>query len=262
MKTLACPCCANMAPIRSTRSGIVAICGTCGLTFCETDDAVVATPAAYFDADFPEQEAQARRMVGQRKQVYEQHLGRELRSVIEVGCGTGAWAQAWQDVGCSWLGIELIPEVAQTARDRTGATVLTGDFVSIEAIPKADVLFCSQVLEHVASPVPFLHRAREVAGLIHIDVPNQQSLIATARRLLGATDYGFIQRPFHLRAYNADSLRYAMSVAGFDIRVCRGVANDHAVFGQLSARRELRHRIAYRAAEAVGRGSLLMAIGS
>lgn len=262
MAVLACPTCNTATSTRPTRAGDVALCGNCGLTFCDTDDTIVATPHDFFDADLPAQEAAARRMVEGRMRAYERILGRPVESVIEVGCGTGAWARAWQEQGCTWTGVEFLPELAEQTRQRTGATVVTGDFITVADLPKADVLFCSQVLEHVAAPIPFLRRAREVADLIHIDVPNQRSVTATARRLLGSKDYGFIQVPHHLRAYSAPSLAYAMTAAGFQVRDCRGIANDDATFGQLFAGRSIRQRLAYRTASAIGRGSLLMAIGA
>lgn len=53
--------------------------------------------------------------------------------VLEPSCGPGAWLQAIpEDVPV--VGVEIDPELAQIARDRTGRPVITGDFATV-ALP-------------------------------------------------------------------------------------------------------------------------------
>lgn len=258
-----CPSCGHDARHVVSRTVDVFECEGCGLQFAEASGPVMCTPDEFFQdclLSLEEREDMARDMVPRRKALYEKMLGREVLSVLEVGCGDGAWAPAWREAGCEYTGVEYLPEMAAEARQRTGANIIAGEFTALD-LPQFDVLFCSQVLEHVAEPIAFLRKARRHAGLLHVDVPNHDSLASTGRKWLHKREYGFIQPPHHLRAYTAKSLRSAMEMAGFDVRYCAGLRNDDKVLGQLVAAPTLLNKIMYNASGLIGRGSLLVMIG-
>lgn len=258
-----CPSCGHEAHHVVSRAVDVFECDGCGLQFAEASGPVMCTPDEFFEGCMLTQEQRedmARAMVPRRKALYEKMLGREVRRILEVGCGDAAWSRAWMEVGCDYTGVEYLPEMAADARRRTGANILTGEFTSLE-LPQFDVGFCSQVLEHVEEPIGFLRKAQRHCSLLHVDVPNHDSLASTGRKWLHKREYGFIQPPHHLRAYTAKSLRAAMEMAGFEIRYCAGLRNDDSVLGQLVAAPTLFNKIMYNASGLIGRGSLLVMIG-
>ena len=258
-----CPSCGHESRHVVSRAVDVFECEGCGLQFAEASGPVMCTPDEFFEGCFLTQEQRedmARAMVPRRKAVYEKMLGREVRSILEVGCGDAAWARAWLEAGCEYTGIEYLPDMAADARKRTGANILTGEFTSLD-LPQFDVAFCSQVLEHVEEPIAFLSKAPRHCSLLHVDVPNHDSLASTGRKLLHKREYGFIQPPHHLRAYTAKSLRAAMEMAGFEVSYGAGLRNDDPVLGQLVAAPTLLNKIIYNASGLIGRGSLLVMIG-
>lgn len=258
-----CPSCGGEAGLVVSRAVDVFGCERCGLEFAEASGPVMGTPDEFFEGcrlSLAEREDMARDMVPRRKRLYEKMLGREVRKVLEVGCGDAAWAPAWREAGCEYTGVEYLPELAHSARERTGARILTGEFTALD-LEQFDVAYCSQVLEHVAEPIAFLEKARRHCGLLHVDVPNHDSLVSTGRKLFHKREYGFIQPPHHLRAYTSRSLRAAMEMAGFEIRYSGGLRNDDPVLGQLVATPTFLHKLMYNASGLVGRGSLLVMIG-
>ena len=64
--------------------------------------------------------------------------------------------------------------------------VIYGDFLKTSFKKKFDILFASQVLEHIDEPDTF-NKCNEVLskdGILHIDVPNDKSLISYVRKCL------------------------------------------------------------------------------
>jgi SAM-dependent methyltransferase len=79
--------------------------------------------------------------------------------VLDLGCGAGDSVEQFRSLnpGVSWAGVDLpsSPEVA--GRTRTDAEFRTFDGREIPADDASqDVVYCKQVLEHVADPRPLL----------------------------------------------------------------------------------------------------------
>ena len=69
--------------------------------------------------------------------------------LVDLGCGAGVLAPHVAHLGHRHIGVDLVPESAEMARER-GVTVIVGD---VHAIPLddacADVVVAGEVLEHV-----------------------------------------------------------------------------------------------------------------
>ena len=191
---------------------------------------------------------------------YSERFGVRPSRILELGCGTGQYAAAWSALGATWTGVEASPDMLAFC-ERQGLTVLPA--TELPNLPDGgfDLVYFSQVLEHVLEPRPFLqHVARLVrdGGVVHLDVPNHDSTVSVLRRLSPfSKDFGFIQPPHHLIAYTRKSLRTLMESSGFIVEELIAYANNDATFGQLMFAPRLPHRVLMQFDSLVGTGSLL-----
>lgn len=66
-----------------------------------------------------------------------------MKSIIEVGCATGAYARAFEELGVSYTGVEFEGDIAQKARERTQMNIIHVNFMDLCLSTEFDVFFCS-----------------------------------------------------------------------------------------------------------------------
>lgn len=157
-------------------------------------------------------------------------VGRGER-VLDLGCGAGRFVAALREAGADPVGVE----VAGAALERARAVAPGADLRLLAddgSIPlehgSVDLVWCSEVLEHVADGSHLLQEARRVlrpGGRILVTVPFhgrvQAALIALLR-----FDAHFDPQGQHLRFFTARSLAASLRAAGFaapDVRAVGGV---------------------------------------
>jgi SAM-dependent methyltransferase len=272
-----CPVCRSSAyrPARSRGPLTFGRCGQCGLAYVrplvEDDDPSVAGSQSIRTLDeythnmlalHHGRAAAARPLAKARLDFYAQALGRRPQSLLDVGCGDGAFCQAYRELGVDWAGLDINPEVTAFTRAQ-GLPVVQGDFTRLPVERRFDVIFSSQVLEHCLNPHEFLDKARATlnpGGLLHLDVPNHNGLVPTVRKLnpRGA-HYGFLQPPYHLLAYTRPVLRGLLERDGYEVLVCGAFDVCHPVFGQVQVSLRPEVRLLFRLTGWLGLGSLLVA---
>ncbi len=268
-----CPACDEIESKTVRRLPLVQVveCPRCGLHFCvDTDERsnqkVVDTDPEFFHGlrgTYAEQSEIAHRIVPRRMEAYERLLGRPVRSILEIGCATGAYAKAYAQHGVRYMGLELEPDLARAAKESTALDIRQGNFLEMDFQEEFDVVFASQVFEHIVTPAAFLKKAGSIAsnGLVHIDVPNHKSLAARARKIFSSKDYGFIQPPYHLIAYDDQSLAFLVRSAGFKTMILEAKRNDDPVWGQLIVNPSIISKLIFVASGGMGIGSLLTFVG-
>ncbi|WP_172805576.1 MULTISPECIES: methyltransferase domain-containing protein [Bradyrhizobium] len=141
---------------------------------------------------------------------------RSAGSVIDVGCGSGFFLdhlrKAMPSVGA--MGIEINAAAAAAARSR-GHRVEILDWVnedfSIADLPKADVVVCHQVLEHIKNPLRLLQAIRFMLtenGIAIISTPNATGLVAAYPDALTE------QPPHHVTKWSDRVFRAALPRVG------------------------------------------------
>jgi SAM-dependent methyltransferase len=140
--------------------------------------------------------------------------------VLDLGCGAGRFVAALRAAGADPVGVE----VAEGALERARRVAPGADLRRVEpdgSLPLAhgsvDLVWCSEVLEHVADTGHLLLEARRVlrpGGRLLVTVPFhgrvQAALIALTR-----FEAHFDPLGEHLRFYTARSLRRTLDHAGF-----------------------------------------------
>lgn len=268
MSSANCPVCGEFNAQEKTERNSLPIfsCRVCRADFAPLPDSDVIESKDTFihgiQTGYEHQVEIARKVLPGRLRGYENILCRKVSRVLEIGCATGAYSIPFRELGIEYVGFEIDEAMALSAKARTGQDIRAGNFMDAQLVGEFDVIFLSQVLEHVPSPLPFLVKCRELVpnGLIHIDVPNHDSLTSIIRKISHPTDYGFIQPHYHLIAYRKETFRFMADRVGLEPRVLAGFANDHHLWGQLNINPPVVSRLIYRVSEALGRGSLLTGI--
>ena len=152
---------------------------------------------------------------------------RGVERVLDLGCGEGDFAAAAAQAGAAdVLGVDIAAEAVRRARARHPD--LRFERVD-DALPAEDASFdlvwCSEVLEHVLDTVRLLSEARRVlrtGGVIAATTPGHGPL-RRLRLALRGWERHFDPRGADLRFYTARSLRELLHEFGFeDLRVHAG----------------------------------------
>jgi ubiquinone/menaquinone biosynthesis C-methylase UbiE len=141
--------------------------------------------------------------------------------VLDLGCGAGRFVAALREAGADPVGVEI----AEAALERARRNVPGADLRLIEpdgSLPldhaSVDLVWCSEVLEHVADTEHVLLEARRVlrpGGRLLVTVPFHGRVKAALIGLL-RFDAHFDPLGQHLRFYTARSLATTLDRAGFE----------------------------------------------
>jgi len=136
-------------------------------------------------------------------------------TLLDVGCGSGAFLHLARSAGWSVQGIDF-DGVAVAAARSLGLDVRQGGLELLQAVEPESFAWItlSHVLEHVHDPVTWLqalHRLVRPGGTLWLQTPNIGSL--------GHARYGAhwrgLEPPRHLALWTLASLRQALRQAGF-----------------------------------------------
>ena len=196
-----------------------------------------------------------------RKKLYEKFLNRNCKKVLEVGCGPGVFFKPWKELNVDWVGIDINPYWKEFgAQNKVPISNVSTDFLS----EKYDVIMAHQVIEHVEKPILFMKSIKKLlnpGGLIHLELPNQDSFTASLRKISSnlSYDYGFIQPPMHLRAYRVKTIKYLFNNLDLDSKIVFARGNNDRIWGQVRDY-SFKQKLFYSFTGKIGLGSLLVAL--
>jgi 2-polyprenyl-3-methyl-5-hydroxy-6-metoxy-1,4-benzoquinol methylase len=277
-----CPLCGatESRHIKITKYGEYRACEKCQLSFIFSEDhsrvngerasSSTITDPSYIrelTADWEIRCHQAKVMLPRRLAFYESLLGRPVRRVLEVGCGSGAWGEAYQKAGIHYLGLELdktLNHFCQSSR----ILVQNEDISHFHTDVPYDVVFASQVLEHSLHPIAFMkgvHRILCSGGVVHIDIPNDGGLIPSVKKSMqyASVNYGFLQPPHHCMAYKKASIeRLFQEVGLWEYLRTHMVGPFHPIFGVIHPRNRygMVARFCFAFSQMIGMGSYLVTV--
>jgi len=148
---------------------------------------------------------------------------RKLGRLLDVGCNEGLFLDHARRRGWEVAGVEILEPVAEIARRERGLDVRTGElFEAAFSDACFDVVFMSEVIEHVVHPVPLLqeiHRVLRPGGGAIIGTDNARSWAA---RLMGKRwSYYRFGGHGHIRYYSPKAAEALARRAGFARTRCR-----------------------------------------
>ncbi len=143
---------------------------------------------------------------------------RQHNRLLEVGCADGLFLCAARERGWRVSGVDVLPAIAQMAREERGLDVHTGELFDA-GFPDGefDVVYMNEVIEHIVEPLELLkeiHRVLRPGGLALLRTGNARSWSARLRR--GSWYY---YRTFashgHIRFYSPKAARALGEAASF-----------------------------------------------
>lgn len=151
----------------------------------------------------------------------------DVKKVLEIGCASGLLGESIKNkYGVYVAGIELVPDIAEEARQRLDF-VVNGDCEELDFLPifgtvRFDCVILGDVIEHLREPEKFLLKLRpfitDDANII-ASIPNVQNISVIADLAKGNwtyMDYGILDRT-HLRFFTRKEIRKMFVSAGFEI---------------------------------------------
>jgi 2-polyprenyl-3-methyl-5-hydroxy-6-metoxy-1,4-benzoquinol methylase len=265
-----CPVCSGSDALNKFSWGEyhVIYCNQCGLDYCsqmvEKESGGNSSPVHMEGIEmmakaFPKTNALAIKYTEKRLAIYESILNRKCQNVLEVGCGPGVFYRPWQESNVLWTGIDINPywkefgEKNQIPISNYSIDSLNGQY---------DVVMAYQVIEHVEDPISFMESimARlKPGGIIHLELPNQNSLTSKLRQISSklSYDYGFIQPPMHLRAFREKTIYRLFKNFNLDTKMVFTCGNTDKTWGQVRDY-SLFQKSLYSITGGLGFGSLLI----
>jgi SAM-dependent methyltransferase len=161
--------------------------------------------------------------------------------VLDLGCGAGRFVRALQEAGADPVGVEL----AATTLERARANAPNADLRLVApdgSLPlnhgEVDLVWCSEVLEHIPDTAHVLLEVRRVlrpGGRLLATVPYHGRIKAAAVALTGFERH-FDPTGDHLRFYTRRSLHRTLHDAGFDRITTQGWGGPPLLRTGLTAR--------------------------
>lgn len=143
--------------------------------------------------------------------------------LLDVGASAGNFTAAAARAGFTARGVEPTPGFARAAREVVGADVATGTLEDLDLPERSlDVVTMWHVLEHIPHPTRELRRVRAAlrpTGVLAIEVPNVGGVAAHA----DGRDWGSLEPDVHVNQFAPDTLRLALTQAGFAIELIETV---------------------------------------
>ncbi|MBN2875244.1 MAG: methyltransferase domain-containing protein [Spirochaetales bacterium] len=220
-----CPLCGKAEVTESWRADDVEFvrCATCGLIRQEPQPAEEAILARY-DDEYLEYETARHLEYRQISLLSLSEAGLSPsdavdamghpRSMLEIGCATGALLSSFASEGWDTIGVEVGASLAAYARGTFGLDVRTGTIASA-GFPdqRFDVVVATHLIEHLNKPRAFLGEVRRVLkpdGVLYLITPNADGLQALIMRSAWRSAIGD-----HLYLFSCRTLSAMLAVEGF-----------------------------------------------
>jgi 2-polyprenyl-3-methyl-5-hydroxy-6-metoxy-1,4-benzoquinol methylase len=194
---------------------------------------------------------------------YQKFLKRKIVNILEVGCGTAALSKGFLNNDIHYTGIENNSSIFNFGKKKN-RNIIYGDFLKKKFKKKYDIIFASQVLEHIVDPNVFVAKCKKLLkknGIVHLDTPNNSSWVSICRKFLpGKKHFGALEPLDHMRAYSSKSLKNLFLNHDLKPILIDSFRNDHRTFGQLTNKISIHKKIFFFFQNIFNRNSLLVGV--
>ncbi len=152
-------------------------------------------------------------LIGKRNHI-RQYAGLQQGSILDIGCGTGAFLNTMQMAGWQVIGLEPDETASQNARTLYGLETRSPEHLYSMDVHSIDVVTMWHVLEHVhrlSETMSAIGRVIRPDGTVFIAVPNYTSLDAVH---YGAA-WAAYDVPRHLYHFSPESMHVLLERHGF-----------------------------------------------
>lgn len=199
-------------------------------------------------------------LLGLIKQFIPQLIGKEKRSLLDIGCGVGSFLSVAQANNWSVLGTEISHEAVCEANKVLGDRVFEGDISSLALSDTFDLITIYHVVEHLLNPVEVLTKAYQLLqsnGILFVETPNIGGIGARLKQ----AKWSMIKPPEHVLYYKPCSLKYVLRKAGFSkIKIFTTTPTTLRSIADFSPSIRLPARLVYQLASSLGIGPILQAM--
>jgi SAM-dependent methyltransferase len=135
---------------------------------------------------------------------------------LDVGCGSGELLGLFKSSGYEVYGVEILPVLTDLAREKLGAEIRQGDFLTA-GYPAHyfDLVIFYHVLEHLAEPDLGLTEAKRVlkkGGFLLLQFPN----IASYQFRIFRSRWFALELPRHLYHFSPKTMESLLKKTGFE----------------------------------------------
>lgn len=177
----------------------------------------VGTFNGHYQGKYPEWEMQWQRLCAKAKVDNIQVLlgTREIKTVLDVGCGTGAVLSEIQrrKLGTEHIGIDVGTSKEHVDPQARNLVLLQYDGKTIPFQDNSfDLTYSSHVLEHVLNPRMFLQEMSRVSKkVIYVEVPCEMHIRRTYRSIQSSLDIG------HINSYTVETFLVLLQTSGLEV---------------------------------------------
>jgi SAM-dependent methyltransferase len=154
-------------------------------------------------------------------------------SILDIGCGTGAFLHTMKKAGWDVTGLEPDQDARRIARERYSIDALPSDRFFELPVSKYNIITMWHVLEHVHQLHDYIQHIKSMLiknGHLLVAVPNYRSFDAGHYRALWAA----YDVPRHLYHFSPESMNVLMKVHGLEVKKIRPMWFDSFYVSMLS----------------------------
>jgi 2-polyprenyl-3-methyl-5-hydroxy-6-metoxy-1,4-benzoquinol methylase len=140
---------------------------------------------------------------------------KKTNKILDFGCGSGYFLERAKIYGWDVYGIESGTDAIATCLKK-GINMLNTDEINNQDLIKFDIIFSSEVIEHLSFPVSYLKMLSELirhGGLLYITTPNFKCI----SRIFMKSKWTVLGYPEHLSYFTSRTLKKALRNNNFKI---------------------------------------------
>jgi len=187
---------------------------------------------------------------------------------LDIGCGSGSTVRAATDLGWDAVGIDIDPALIKLGQEKFQANIKCSPLLESGFEEKQyQFIRLRDVIEHLPNPYDALLEIKRLlipGGFVLMATPNEDALPTQLRLLFGGkrNKVATVEPPHHVHGFTPKTLKKLLERAGLDVlRVETATPVDprYVTARNMQSADNSLHVLAWQIANAVGKGSMLIA---